>query len=253
MSSLYKISEDLINIFNDIEANEGEITPELENQLIITKDNLNNKIEDYVRAIKEYQNDADFCKEEKSSINTKQNIYKNRVERLKFNLLNAVLAFGNNGKNNKYIETATYRLSTKNRVEEIVHEDRIAILIKYLKEYLEEITKEGILIDDIDNIDEQSIVDGINMIYRAEYGEDAKLFTKDDIEHIQIKLTFETNPIEMIKEYSNAIADFAEDKYGMSNIEYNKDKQDWKIILKTYPNNNVTIAELKEKQSLLIK
>lgn len=253
MSSLYKISEDLINIFNELEANEGEITPELENQLIITKENLNSKIEDYVRAIKEYQNDADFCKKEKSSINVRQNVYKNRVERLKFNLLNAVLAFGDNGKNNKYIETATYRLSTRNGVEEIVHEDRISILIKYLKEYIEEITKEGILIDNIDYIDEQSIVDGVNMIYKAEYGENAKLFTKDDIKHIQIKLTFETNPVEMIKEYTNAIADFAEDKHCMSNIEYNEDKQDWKTILKAYPNDNVTIAELKEKQSLIIK
>lgn len=253
MSSLYKISEDLINIFDEIEANDGEITPELEQQLVITKENLNNKIDNYVKAIKEYQNDADFCKKEKSSINARQNVYKNRVERLKFNLLNAVIAFGDNGKNNKYIETSTYRLSTRNGVEEIVHEDRIAIFIKYLKEYLEEITKEGILIDDIDYIDEQSIVDGINMIYRAEYGEDAKLFTKDDIKHIQIKLIFETTPLEMIKEYSNAIADFAEDKHSMSNIEYNEDKQDWKTILKAYPNDDVTIAELKEKQSLLIK
>ena len=52
MSSLYKINEKMLTLLNDIEANEGELTDEVINQLEITNDELQTKSESYLAVIK---------------------------------------------------------------------------------------------------------------------------------------------------------------------------------------------------------
>ena len=42
--NIFNIEKDLLSIFAEIEDNEGELTPEVEEKLAITKDNFNNKI-----------------------------------------------------------------------------------------------------------------------------------------------------------------------------------------------------------------
>ena len=44
MSSLYQIEAELLEIFNTIEAQEGEITDEQYNQLVITEENFKEKL-----------------------------------------------------------------------------------------------------------------------------------------------------------------------------------------------------------------
>ena len=44
MANIYQISQELLNIFDIIEENEGELTPELEEQLAITRESFNEKI-----------------------------------------------------------------------------------------------------------------------------------------------------------------------------------------------------------------
>ena len=51
MASIYNIQQELLDIFNQIEENEGEITPELEEQLRISKDEFEDKIRSYTGVI----------------------------------------------------------------------------------------------------------------------------------------------------------------------------------------------------------
>ena len=50
--NIFEIEQDLLSIFDEIEENEGELTPELEEKLAITQENFKNKVESYVNLIK---------------------------------------------------------------------------------------------------------------------------------------------------------------------------------------------------------
>lgn len=50
--NIFEIEQDLLSIFDEIEENEGELTPELEEKLAITQENFKNKVESYINLIK---------------------------------------------------------------------------------------------------------------------------------------------------------------------------------------------------------
>lgn len=50
--NIFEIEQDLLSIFDEIEENEGELTPELEEKLEITQENFKNKVESYINLIK---------------------------------------------------------------------------------------------------------------------------------------------------------------------------------------------------------
>ena len=68
MSSLYKISEKLQEIFEELEEQGGEFTEEQLKELEITEEELKEKVDNYVKVIKEFKNSAEFCKKEKDNI-----------------------------------------------------------------------------------------------------------------------------------------------------------------------------------------
>ena len=45
--NLYQIEQDLLELYTQIEENNGEITPEIEERLKITQENFTNKLENY--------------------------------------------------------------------------------------------------------------------------------------------------------------------------------------------------------------
>lgn len=50
MASIYNITTELEDIFLELEENGGELTPELEERLTITQDNLKSKLDSYRKA-----------------------------------------------------------------------------------------------------------------------------------------------------------------------------------------------------------
>lgn len=64
MASIFNIQQDLYAIFNSIEENEGEITPELEEVLTIKREEFSTKIQGYVAYIKQLELDNKGIKEE---------------------------------------------------------------------------------------------------------------------------------------------------------------------------------------------
>lgn len=50
--NIFEIEQDLLSIFDEIEENEGELTPELEEKLAITQENFKNKVKSYINLIK---------------------------------------------------------------------------------------------------------------------------------------------------------------------------------------------------------
>ena len=66
--NIYQIQEELLATFDELEANGGEITPELEEKLAITQDEFKDKIKDYAGLIKHLEAGIKECKEEESRI-----------------------------------------------------------------------------------------------------------------------------------------------------------------------------------------
>lgn len=189
MSTLYNISEDIYRIFDAIEAAEGEVTDEQYSELQIKREELKEKLDSYVKAVKEFQANADFCKNEKKFINDRQNIYKNRVEKLKSAMLDAVIAFGEQGKSNKFIELPNCRIFTKTSKSVEADEVRLNILSNEFYRLICELVRNGVLYTGED-VDLQGILDVINTNVIAEQGEGFEPFTIQDL--IQCKLYIST-------------------------------------------------------------
>lgn len=198
MASLYEISNDILRIFNEVEQAEGEITDEQYNELSIKQEELKEKLDSYVKAIKVWQVDEQALKDEKKRFNDKQNVYKNRIERLKKAMLEAVINFGETGKNNKFIELPTVRIFTKTTQSIEFNEPRINILINKFRDLIRELVQQGVLYtgEDVDLI---GILDSINAQCIAEFGEDFSPFNMSDLKHIKINISYTDTIEELLK------------------------------------------------------
>lgn len=90
MPSLYTISGDLLALLSAIEANEGEITPDIEQALAITEDQFAAKATDYGLAILNLEAMAKAAKAEKERLAGLQKFYENVAGRLRGALCGAM-------------------------------------------------------------------------------------------------------------------------------------------------------------------
>ena len=72
MANIYNIQQDLLAIFDELEENGGELTPELEEQLNISQEEFRDKIKSYSNVIKMLENDIYNIKEEKARLSDLQ-------------------------------------------------------------------------------------------------------------------------------------------------------------------------------------
>lgn len=253
MATLYEISQDIIDIFNIIESNDGEITDEMYNDLCIKQEDLKYKLDGYVKAIKEFEADADLCKKEKQRIADRQNIYKNRVEKLKEALLTAVENFGEEGKSNKFIECPTYRVFTRKSKSIEFDENRIRILINEFNRYVCELYSNGVLYvgEDVDIL---GILDAINANVKAEQGDTFIPFTIHDLFNIKLNIKFNYSIYDLFSKNENVLKSIAT-SFNYT-IENGTDKSNIKYIFaddKFNEENKITFAEQITKNTLQIK
>ena len=253
MSSLYSIQEDILRIFNDVESNEGEITDEQYNALCIKQDELKSKLESYVKAIKSWEVDEKALKDEKKRFNDRQNIYKNRIERLKKAALDAVLMFGEHGKTNMFIELPNFRVFTKASKSIEVDEQRINIFIKAFESYIRELVDAGILYAGKD-VDLQGILDVINANVIAEQGENFEPYTINDLISLKLNISQTASVYDLFK------SGLALNLYGKepiyTHIENATTKDDWKVIISSANIAKTSIPTMAKEvinQSLQIK
>lgn len=198
MASLYNIKEELLRAFDEIEANDGEITDEQYNILCIKQEELKEKLDVYVKAIKEWQKDAEFCKAEKKAIDCRQKTYANRVERLKASALEAVMLFGECGKTNKFIELPFCRLFTRKSTSTEIINNRVNILIDQVLKLLREVNSTGIMVLG-EECDLEGLISSINANCKAEYGDDFQPFNIDDLRCVKINICREDSLANLLK------------------------------------------------------
>ena len=94
MISLYKINENMLSLLSVIEANEGELTDEVLEQLEINNEDLQTKSESYIAVIKNREALNTQIDDELKRLQAMKKANNNLVLRLKNSLLNAVNIFG---------------------------------------------------------------------------------------------------------------------------------------------------------------
>jgi len=93
--SLYNITLEQRSLINEIALMEGEITPEMEVRLIITKSEIQHKTIAYLEVIQSKESFNSLIDNEVKRLQGMKKTNNNVVERLKDNLLIAVKTFGN--------------------------------------------------------------------------------------------------------------------------------------------------------------
>lgn len=260
MPNIFDLGTALQKVFEEIEENNGELTPELEEELNITSQNFKDKIEAYCQVLTMYKSDIDCCKNEKDRINSIQNVKKNTVERIKQRLLEAVEKFGELGKKgNKVIETPTRKLFTKEIVGIEENELRKTKLTQYVISFIRELQEQGIL-ELGEEIDINGFLASINAIAKAEHEAPDELgntpleefipYTVADLQAVTINCSFEKSLSSILNSNANIGYFIAANPFACQ-INSSVDKDIVKALNKAEL--DVTVADEVKKTSLTIK
>lgn len=251
MSSLYNIEQSLIDLFQSIEDNGGEITEEQLKELEINESNLKEKLNRYRKVISEWDSDIDKCKKESKRLNAIVKTRENRINRLKNSMLNAISLFGQNGKNNKFIELEDCRIYTRNSTSCEIDGERCEILKQEFIRLITELSNNQILYtgEDVDII---GICDSINASCKALYGETFMPFTIDDLYNFKISINLNYT-IEHLLKWNKDILEHIADNLESDNLEIDCDQsiKETGDILKN--DINITYGNLISNTSLNIK
>lgn len=260
MPNIFELGTALKKVFEEIEENDGELTPELEEELNITSQNFKDKIESYCQVLTIYKSDIDCCKNEKDRINSIQNVKKNTVERIKQRLLEAVETFGEiSKKGNKVVETSTRKLFTKEIIGIEENELRKTKLVQYVISFIRELQEQGIL-ELGEEIDINGFLVSINAIAKAEYETPDELgnppleefipYTVADLQAVTINCSFEKSLSSILSSNANIGYFIAANPFACQ-INSSVDKDIIKALNKAEL--NVTVADEVKKTSLTIK
>lgn len=141
-NSLFNISREYVDIINEIEMNEGEITPELEERLTLSIKDKEIKVSNYLKLLKTWDSNVELADKEVLRAVEFKNKYLKYIEKIKKYLLQGVLILGDEGKEvttktgkkfkSRSIEYGTHKLTAKRSPKvEILDENDIDL--KYTK------------------------------------------------------------------------------------------------------------------------
>ena len=139
MANIYQIQQDLLAIFDVLEENGGELTPELEEQLAITQDCFKDKVESYTKVIRHYQGDLAAIKAETDRLKKLKERKEKTIERISKVVIEAIETFGDEKPKTKvkYIDFGTGEVSVRNTQAVELYDSNINHIIDCVKDILE--------------------------------------------------------------------------------------------------------------------
>ena len=253
--NIFNISRELEDIFLQLEENGGELTPELEERLAISEENLRDKLDGYRRVHYKLMSDAKTCKEEETRITKLRKIKENQAERLKDTMLTAVQQFGALGKSgNRTINLPDAKLYTKASACIEVDNNRAAILMQLFIDIYQTSWASDILEPQYGAITDERLLERINDKYTELYpNEEVIPFTIDDLNSLNINFnfTYSLANLNNVARFSLLTAWFDNAEIGDNCISAELNKTEVKNRIKD--NADITLANLVEHDSLIIK
>lgn len=232
MNNLFDIEQSFLNIFEELEENGGELTPELEDALNITQENFINKIKSYVNVIKSYKNDLDAVKCESNRLKDYKTTKNNTLERLNNRVIEAVEKFGDTNKNGvNFVDYSTGKVSIRKTKSITIDEELFNKISSALSMYFSTFS----------NVSEKDVLNylvncGLNI-------------TADDLRYIVYSVQREYNIIDLINNFSKV----KEINKDFNSSDFTIDKGSLKENIYNNENFETNLAEKSFTKSLIIK
>lgn len=131
---IFKIAQEFLDLLNEIEEIEGEITPELEERLKINAENMSSKMEGYCKAIRYYEMTVANAKSEKERLDKLIKRSERSQQWLKDAILNVMNATGKlNGVSAGTFTVGTRKSTAVNIIDESAIPARYASAVLSVK------------------------------------------------------------------------------------------------------------------------
>ena len=112
--NIFQISQDLLDVFNELEENDGELTDELEKRLTVSQAEFKTKVEGYTKVIKQAEADIELVDKEIKRLQELKKSKNNAIDRLKKVIAWAIETFGETNKSgNKYYDYGTGKITVR--------------------------------------------------------------------------------------------------------------------------------------------
>lgn len=192
MSNLYFIEQELLDIFDTLEENGGELTPELEERLSIAQGDFREKIENYTHVISKYNADINFIKAEQKRLKELADAKAKVVERLSKIMIEAIDKFGDEKPKSKakFVDFGTGIVSVRNSKAVQLNED----VLNKVDVALEDMLKDLHFTNSLDVVDKLSKDDVIFLSSEHEFEDDGKdtfipIVSESDLDYMDFEVT----------------------------------------------------------------
>jgi len=253
--NIWKIQQELLSIFDEIEENGGELTEELEQQLAISQEDFRSKVESYTNVIKSVKADIAAIDEETKRLAALKKSKNALIDRLSKVIISAIDTFGETTKTGgKFFDYGTGKVSIRNSQKVVIDDDKIEAISG---ELCRAIASEAMM----GNASTRKDFTFEDIIQRCkkhvEYDDNGNLenqsydVTKDDIINTSVEITFKENVQALMNgEGYNLLKQIFMYNSGTS-IVPKIDKTSLKNSLKEI--GDITIGEIIDNQTLVIK
>lgn len=185
--NIFQISQELLNIFQELEDNGGELTEELESQLAVTQADFKEKVKSYSDIIKYTNSEIDLIDKEIARLKDLKESKEKAIDRLKKVIIWAVGMFGETTKSGgKFVDFGTGKVSIRNSQKVEVNTDITDSVVKNVFSYLNMLnyTKELEYADGVDCGD---------LIKALKDMDNPVDITEDELYHIGASLSLDIN------------------------------------------------------------
>ena len=198
MASIFNIQQDLYSIFDSIEENEGEITPELEEALTIKREEFSTKIQGYVAFIKQLELDNKGIKEEIARLKDLQKSKEKTIDNLKKIMAMAIDAFGDTNKSGtKFLDYGTGKVSIRKFDSIEVDEEGTKQFVNRFFRYFNWLHFTNTA--DQQELDVKDVIDFCNKNKQDDEEDIVETnYTDDDLTNLQANLDFKVNLKDLI-------------------------------------------------------
>ena len=196
--SIFDIDRELLDIFEELEENGGELTPEIEEKLKLNEEEVTSKVKNYVEYINKLKADKAAIKAEKDRLAALDKSKDNTIKSLTNLVLYAINTFGKEDKKGKkFFDWGTGKVSIRPSVSVEVDTNKI----DHITETIKGVFANGIFMNTLqcnDSVDINSLLDSIQQTAIAENNIAVGEVEVEDLDDITINVTIPVSAAKLL-------------------------------------------------------
>lgn len=234
--NIFEIEQNLQEIFDEIEENGGEVTPETLEVLEIHQDEFNQKVQSYVEVIKRLKSDVNLIKEEEARLKTLKQSKEKLQDKLSKIIIDAIERFGDTSKSGaKFVDYGTGKVSIRKSESIITNDGYIEELNTTVAAIFRDMQKNKQLY--VENHIDTSTVNDVIKTNWINGGADIEWVdnvdvSDEDLEDITTSVTFKAKLSDLMNERFGIVADILS-TIGTIDMKSSVNKTEIKPVLKS--------------------